>query len=219
MSRRWRAAGMAVGALALVAGACGSSQARATQGPATATTSPTTTRHLPDPCPSRLTIHEDGTIAIPAPRHGSDAARGTDRRPVPTGAVAARLCRYSGLDDEPSASRPSQPGHLLRAWALSALTDPRGGGDTRDGETATATVDRLVDQLDAGGRWPSGRISCPADDDADDLVILLYSDGSQLQVDVHDSGCATVYTRDHGGLQVSPQLDALLTQAVGRSSL
>ena len=89
-------------------------------------------------------------------------------RLAPRGAVAIRLCRYSGLNSHP-------PLALVRARLI----------------TDRALVDRLVGELD---RLPAtrGAVACPSDDGSQIVAQLAYDGGHRVAVRVGLSGCELV---------------------------
>ncbi len=188
-------------ALALAGTACGSTNITAIRDPALPTVGPTeATAPAPLACPARLELRTDASVVLPDPPAGSQAAAKPERGPVPSGAVQALVCRYSSMDDGPAGSVETTPNRLAQQGAVST----------------PAQVAALVDQLDAGGPWKPGTYSCPADFGAHDLVILRYSDQSQLQALVCPTGCATASTARSGNFQVTGALAAHLMALAGR---
>jgi hypothetical protein len=139
---------MATAVTATIAG-CGSS-VTATSRPAAAI------------APAACSHRAPGTVAA----EGWTAAR---RRLAPRGAVAIRLCRYSGLNAHPSLALVSS--RLLMRPAL---------------------VEGLVSEFDRLPSPPRGVVHCPADDGSQILARLGYPDGRQVMISVGLAGCEAV---------------------------
>jgi hypothetical protein len=84
---------------------------------------------------------------------------------APPGAVTIRLCRYDGLNTKPAL-----------ALAAQALV------------TRAATVEQLSGELEAL-KAPSGLAFCPMDDGGAVDMLLAYSGGHSVLVQVELSGC------------------------------
>jgi hypothetical protein len=87
---------------------------------------------------------------------------------VPSGANAARVCRYAGLNESQAA------GTLLKA-----------------GQVNSAELSGLSSSLNSAVPMPA-RMNCPMDDSSADLVIFGYPDGHLVHVTVGLRGCNLV---------------------------
>ena len=87
---------------------------------------------------------------------------------VPASPSAARVCRYSGLN------QPTPAGSLVKA-----------------GDVNSAELPSLVKALNAAVPMPM-RINCPNDDNSSDLVMFGYSNGHTVNVTVGLRGCNVV---------------------------
>lgn len=116
--------------------------------------------------------------AASAPRPAACATRPPIELPVnawaparnqlaPPGAVAIRLCRYKVLPPK-------------RGLAASTLI------------TGAATVAELVTELDALRSPPTGAVYCPDDSGAEIDMLLAYSDGHGVFIEVALTGCTIV---------------------------
>jgi hypothetical protein len=122
------------------------------------------------------------------------------QRLAPTGVVAIRLCRYTGLN--------AQPRFRLTASRLVSSRD---------------VIGQLVTDFDAL-RPLKGAMACPADDGSQILALLAYPNGHRVTISTGLGGCTMVTNGkslrtavNPGKNPAGPKLLELLMRLVGKT--